>query len=80
MAKRTGGTAAAEPDWRLLLAAAVMEYGTRRVIGPYTLTIPKRAIGAASAEGTLSETQLPNGIRLVRYTPPRETPAPKPKR
>jgi hypothetical protein len=80
MAKRTGGTAAAEPDWRLLLAAAVIHYGTKRVVGPYVLTIPKRAIAAASAEGTLAETELPNGDRLVRYTPPRETPVPKPKR
>ena len=77
MAKRTGGTAAAGPDWRLLLAAAVIEHGTRRVIGPYTLTLPKRAIRAASAEGTLAETELPSGDRLLTYAPPREAPARK---
>ena len=79
MAKRTRGTVA-EPDWRLFLAAAVIEYGTRRVVGPYVLTIPKRALRAAGEAGTLAETDLPNGDRLVMYSPPREPPAPKPKR
>ena len=38
MAKRTE----AVEDWRHLLAAAVVEYGDKRV-GPYTLKIPARA-------------------------------------
>ena len=83
MAKRTGGTtrgATSGADWRLLLAAVVVEYGTRRVIGAFTLTIPRRSLRAASAEGTLAETELPNGDRLLTYTPPRQEPKPKPKR
>jgi hypothetical protein len=75
MAKRTGG---GEQDWRLLLAAAVVEFGTRKVVGPYALTIPRRAFRHVTGEGTLSVTDLANGNRLLTYTPPR--PAAKPKR
>ena len=57
----------------MLLAATVIEHGSRRVIGNYTLTIPNRALRTATPEGVLSETELPNGDRLLTYTPPRET-------
>jgi hypothetical protein len=74
MAKSIGG----QPDWRELLAAAVVEFGTRRVVGPYALTIPRRAFRHVTGEGTLSVTDLASGDRLLAYTPPR--PAAKPKR
>ena len=60
-----------EPDWRLLLAAAVVEHGTRRVVGPHVLAIPRRALRAAADAGKLTETELPNGDRILTYTPPR---------
>ena len=59
-----------ELDWRGLLAAAVLEHDSRRVIGPYTLTISRRSMRAASAEGKLAETGLPNGDRVLTYSPP----------
>ena len=58
----------------------MVEFGTRRAVGPFYLIVPRRALRAASAEGTLTEAELPNGDRLLTYTPPRETPVPKPKR
>ena len=76
MAKRSDG--GGEHDWRRLLAAVVAEYGTRKAIGPYTLTVPRRALGAAAGEGTLAAVELPNGDRLLTYSPPK--PAPRPKR
>jgi hypothetical protein len=62
-------------DWRQLLAAAVVEYGSRKVVGPFALTIPRRALRHVTGEGTLSVTDLANGSRLLTYSPPR--PAPK---
>ncbi|HZN65378.1 MAG TPA: hypothetical protein VFB66_08750 [Tepidisphaeraceae bacterium] len=59
-----------------MLAAAVIEYGTRRV-RPYYLILPRRALRAAGGEGRLSEAELPNGDRLLTYSPPRESPKPK---
>jgi hypothetical protein len=76
MAKRTGG-GKGDPDMRRLLAAAVIEYGTRRVVGPYVLTIPRRSLRLVSTGGRLAEYELPGGGVVVTYTPPRETPKPK---
>ena len=73
MAKRMSGD-----DWRRLLAAVVMEFGTRKVIGPYILIIPPRALRQVSDEGKLSAIELASGGRLLTYTP--STPAPKPRR
>jgi hypothetical protein len=74
MAKRTGGEVDAA-DLRRLLVAAVVEYGTRKLIGPYTLAIPR----VADADGgKLATLELADGRLLLTYTPPR--PAPKPKR
>ena len=80
MAKRTGGGDKGEPDWRTLLAAAVVEHGTRRVVGPYVLTIPRPAFSSVAAGGELHETELPNGDRLLTYSPPREAAPGKSKR
>jgi hypothetical protein len=75
MAKSTSG---GEGEWRQLLAAAVVEFRTRKVVGPYALKIPRRAFHHVTDEGTLSVTDLANGDRLLTYMPPR--PAAKPKR
>jgi len=80
MAKRTGGGTAgddktktgkaappkAKPDWRLLLAAAVIHYGTKRVVGPYVLTVPKSALRAAVVPGGVVGTYTPPGRRPRR--------------
>ena len=71
MAKRTGGGRNGT-DWRHLMAAVVVELGTRKVVGPHALVIPRRALRAVAGGGTLAATDLPNGGRLVTYTPPRE--------
>jgi len=72
MAKRTE----AAEDWRHLLAAAVVEYGGRR-IGPYTLKIPVRALRGGDPAGTLATLKLPRGDLLLTYTPPRTEPKAK---
>ena len=82
MAKRTGGGEVNGTDLRRLLIAAVVEHGNRKLVGPYTLTIPPRALRVADAEGgNLATLDLPDGNLLLTYTPPRPArPAPKPKR
>jgi hypothetical protein len=74
MAKRTGGDGM---DLRRLLIAAVVEHGNRKLIGPYTLTIPRRALHSADAGGNLATLEVRGGL-LVTFTP--ERPAPKAKR
>ena len=78
MAKRTGGGEVDAADLRRLLVAAVVEYGKRKPVGPFALTIPGRAVRNADAGGDLATRELSGGGLLVTYTPPR--PAPKPKR
>ena len=51
MAKRNGGGEIGGEDLRRLLVAAVVEYGGRKVVGPYTLAIPRRALRVADTEG-----------------------------
>jgi hypothetical protein len=41
-----------EVDVRRLLITAVVEHGNRKLIGPETLTIPRRALRAADAVGS----------------------------
>ena len=41
MAKRTGGGEVGGEELRRLLVAAVVEYGTRKLIGPYALALPR---------------------------------------
>ena len=65
MAKRTEAVEA----WRHFLAAAVVEYGQRRV-RPYTLKIPARALRNGDPAGTLATLRLPRGDLLLTYTPP----------
>ena len=60
--------------WRQRLAAIVVECGVRRGSGPYRLTVSQRSIRAASADGALSDTELPEGARLLTYSPSREAP------
>jgi len=76
MAKRTGDDGG--NDWRQLLAAAVVEFGTRKVVGPYALKIPRRAFRDLADDAKLAVMELPNGDRLLTYSTPR--PPPKPKR
>ena len=76
MAKRTGGDSM---DLRRLLTAAVVEYGTRKQIGPYALTIPHRALRTADAGGNLATLEVREGL-LVTFTPERAAPRPKAKR
>jgi len=81
MAKRNGGGEIGGEDLRRLLVAALVEYGGRKVVGPYTLAIPRRALRAADAEGgRLATLELREGGLLLTYTPARETPKAKPKR
>ncbi len=47
------------------------------MVGPFTLTISRRALRAVSAAGAVAEYDLPGGGVVVTYTPPREV-APKP--
>jgi hypothetical protein len=76
MAKRTGGGEVDAADLRRLLVAVVVEYGARKLIGPYTLAVPRRALHVAGAEGgKLATLELADGKLLLTYTPPR--PAPK---
>ena len=77
MAKRTGGGEVDAADLRRLLAAAVVEYGKRKLVGPYALTIPGRALRKADAGGNLATLELSGGGLLVTYTPPRPAPTPK---
>ena len=37
-----------ETYWQTLLAAAVIEFGTRRAVGPYRMKIPARALRAVT--------------------------------
>ena len=53
-----------------MLAAVVVEFGTRKVVGPHALTIPRRALRAVTDDGKLATMTLPNGDRLLMYTPP----------
>jgi hypothetical protein len=65
-------------ELRRLLVAAVVEYGNRKVVGPYTLAIPRRALRVADADGSLATLEMGDGKLLVTYTPAR--PPPKAKR
>ena len=66
-------------ELRRLLVAAVVEYGNRKVVGPYTLAIPRRALRAADVNGgNLATLEMGDGKLLVTYTPAR--PPPKAKR
>ena len=57
--------------WRQRLCAVVVECGVRRGAGPYRLTVSQRSIRAVTQEGALSDTELPEGARLITYSPPR---------
>jgi hypothetical protein len=80
MAKRSGGgdNVVAEADLRRLLIAAVVEHGTRKLVGPYSIRIPRCALHTADAGGKLATLELPGGGLLVTFAP--APPAPKPKR
>jgi hypothetical protein len=75
MAKRTGGDGM---GLRRLLIAAVVEHGNRKLIGPYTLTIPRRALRTADAGGQLATLEVGGGL-LVTFRPPRPEPKAKAK-
>ena len=77
MAKRSGGGEVDAADLRRLLVAAVVEYGKRKPVGPFALTIPGRALRMADAEGSLATLELSGGGLLVTYTPPRPAPTAK---
>jgi len=76
MAKRTVGDGM---DLRRLLIAAVVEHGNRKLIGPYTLTLPRRALREADAGGNLATLDVGGGL-LVTFTPERLAPKAKAKR